>query len=154
MQERFSKTKDPQTVHHLAWTCVIGPEATADFLPILELAEKNAARYPNNTHYAICLGAARYRAGQFEEAIHQLEKAINSGAKDGYEPFTRLFLAMAHHRLGHAEAANQSLAKATQWLGHQITHDSRLDGGTWVRRRSCIRRPSAWWHSTANCRRS
>jgi serine/threonine protein kinase/uncharacterized protein HemY len=126
MQERFGRTKDAWAAHTVAWTCVLGPEATADFLPVLELAEKNVARHPKNYWYPICLGAARYRAGQFQAAIQQLE-ARNAEARDENEPHTCLFLAMAHHRLGHAEAATRWLAKATRWIEQAPTQRPPVD---------------------------
>jgi hypothetical protein len=59
-------------------------------------------RFPNT------LGAALYRARRFEEAIRRLEEGIR--LKGGTsEPRDWVFLAMAHHRLGHREDAHRYL---------------------------------------------
>jgi hypothetical protein len=56
------------------------------------------------------LGAALYRAGRFEAAIHRLDEGIQAlggeGAPNGFA-----LLAMAHHRLGHRDEARRWLAK-------------------------------------------
>ena len=50
------------------------------------------------------LGAALYRAGQFEEAIRRLDESIQTRG-DGGDPRGFAFLALAHYRLGHRDEA-------------------------------------------------
>ena len=38
-------------------------------------------------------------------------------AGEGGDPFDWLFLAMAHHRLGHAEEARSWLDRSVRWIG-------------------------------------
>src|SRR5262249_11805126 len=59
------------------------------------------------------LGAALYRAGRFEEAIQRLNTSITAQNDDGVFG-DWLFLAMAHHRLGHAAEARNWLDKTIQ----------------------------------------
>ena len=54
------------------------------------------------------LGAALYRAGRFEESIRRLEESI-AGRNGESQPQDWVFLALAHHRLGHG-------AEARRWL--------------------------------------
>src|SRR5262249_17083066 len=58
---------------------------------------------------------ARYRTGQFEEAIREMKKAVEV---DNY-PNAWLVLAMAHHRLGHKADARKWLARADQWFANE-----------------------------------
>jgi WD40 repeat protein/tetratricopeptide (TPR) repeat protein len=94
----------------LAWACVLAPDALADMGEVVQLAEKAYKQSPTpmvrNT-----LGAALYRAGKWEEAVKTLDQ--NQGESAAYD---WLFLAMAHHRLGHADQAREYLEKATAWL--------------------------------------
>jgi tetratricopeptide (TPR) repeat protein len=59
-------------------------------------------------------GIVLYRAGRFEEAIQRLNESIVAQNGDGvFQDW--LFLAMAHHRLGHADEARKWLDKTIQW---------------------------------------
>jgi WD40 repeat protein len=57
------------------------------------------------------LGAALLRDGKPTEAIKELEEAMKRNPKGG-SLWTKLFLALAHQRLGHREQANEWLKKA------------------------------------------
>jgi hypothetical protein len=78
------------------------------------------------------LGAILYRAGRFEEAIRQLRRAGELHGADG-TPFDALFLAMAHHQLGHAEEARRWLR-----LGRSVdpipTRDPGDRDASWISR--------------------
>jgi tetratricopeptide (TPR) repeat protein len=56
-------------------------------------------------------GAVLYRAGRFEEAAKTLREAMCL-QPDGGDFHAWLFLALAEHRLGHADAAQGAAAKA------------------------------------------
>jgi serine/threonine protein kinase/WD40 repeat protein/tetratricopeptide (TPR) repeat protein len=115
MLQRFSE--------EAVWTCTVTPYSGADPARIVSLAEAAIAKSPkgqgyvNQDHWHVNqLGAALYRAGRFEEAIRQLTEAT----KLGVHPYrsnmltTWYFLAMAHHRLGHADEARCWHDKAVQ----------------------------------------
>jgi serine/threonine protein kinase/Flp pilus assembly protein TadD len=116
MLQRFRKADDPTSVHLLAWTCVLAPEAVADTAQPVQLAEKAVANEPKNLQYLCTLGAALYRAGRFEEAVKRLTaaSALQANERQTAMAYTWFFLAMAHHRLGHADEARRWLDKATQ----------------------------------------
>jgi hypothetical protein len=63
------------------------------------------------------LGPALYRAGRFEAAAHSLDEALKLCKEKG-RATDWLFLALAHHRLGHADQARHWLNKASQWFEH------------------------------------
>jgi hypothetical protein len=56
-------------------------------------------------------GAVLYRAGRFEEATKALREGMSLHYAGG-DFHDWLFLALAEHRLGHAEAAQAAAAKA------------------------------------------
>jgi eukaryotic-like serine/threonine-protein kinase len=93
-----------------AQMCVLAGDALADPEQVVQLAERALAAEKSaagrNT-----LGAALYRAGKWEQAVATLDQ--NNGARAAFD---WLFLAMAHHRLGHTDQARQFLEKATAWI--------------------------------------
>ena len=64
------------------------------------------------------LGAILYRAGRFEEAVRQLERSVEVHGAGG-TPYDALFLAMAHHQLGHADEARRWLRLGTVRRSHR-----------------------------------
>jgi WD40 repeat protein/serine/threonine protein kinase/tetratricopeptide (TPR) repeat protein len=105
--DRWGKGADPNT---LAWLCVLAPDALADPGQIVQLAERAYKQSPT-TEVCNTLGAALYRAGKWKRAVETLDK--NQGA---FAASDWLFLAMAHHRLGHADKAREFLEKAVTWM--------------------------------------
>jgi tetratricopeptide (TPR) repeat protein len=70
------------------------------------------------------LGAALYRAGQFEQAIRRLEEGIRKRGSESL-PQDCTFLALAHHQLGHH-------AEAHAWLDRLRTYEPNgSDGAYW-----------------------
>ncbi len=75
-----------------------------------ELAVSGTPDAQRKASYLNTLGAAVYRAGRFDDAIRRLEEGIQlrnetSGPQDW------VFLAMAHHRLGHRDHAVRYLER-------------------------------------------
>ncbi len=73
---------------------------------------------PGNQLYLNTLGVAFYRAGKFAESVETLDKSLAAG-KGEFDAFDLFFLAMAHHRLGHREAARGCYDRALRWLREQ-----------------------------------
>ena len=115
MVQRFRQTADDDALLHVVSTCVLGENAVADFRPVLQGAEKLAARDPKIWFYVNRLGVALYRVGGLEAAVQQLNEAEKLAGGDG-SVWDCLFLAMAHRRLGQAEQAKKWLAKADDWM--------------------------------------
>src|SRR5262249_2372501 len=90
---RFGATEDPRVARLIARTCVLAPDAVADFAPVLRLAEKRAAGGADDFSPGDPLGAALYRAGRFEEAVQKLTAGGKTPGGSG--PWDALFLALA-----------------------------------------------------------
>jgi uncharacterized protein HemY len=96
---------------------------------VLQLAQRSVAGAPRDTWCLITLGAALSRAGQFEAAARHLELTLKKWPEDPYADARRdcgpllnwLVLAMAHHRLGHADAARRWLDRAAQTMDKEST---------------------------------
>jgi hypothetical protein len=93
---------------------VLIPDAVADREAPVRLAAAALAGHPGRgeewSHVPTTLGAALYRAGRFEEAIHRLNES-NQARNDGGDPKVVAFLALTHHRLGHSDEAKRWLDK-------------------------------------------
>ena len=120
--KRFGKSDDPMTVHVLDRMCVLAPGALADAAEPVKQAEHVLAakpidlvNWPGAVRYA--LGAARYRAGQYQEAVRSCQE---SGQR--YSRWTGTYLnwpilVLALHQQGQSqEARNRWLYGASQWL--------------------------------------
>jgi Flp pilus assembly protein TadD len=95
---------------------ILGREAVAEYQPVIALVESTVPKVSSSRsdlrHVLLrSLGALLYRAGRAEEAIVRLNEAIDA-EKGCSVPQDWLFLALAHHRLGHAAEAAQALQKA------------------------------------------
>ena len=117
--DRFGRTNNYNRANQLAWVCSLGPDGAADPQAPIRLAEVAVRNRPNNPNVLNTLAAALYRAGQYEEAIRQLEEAIRlrGGASI---PSDWVFLAMALHRLEHRD-------EARRWLDRLRNHESSTD---------------------------
>ena len=95
----------------LAWLKLNHPDpAHRDPSTAMTLAHRAAEICPDCAGYWNTLGAAYFRAGEFDSAIVSLD---HSTALDGVgSAFNDAFLAMAHARLGHQEQARHCLAHA------------------------------------------
>jgi tetratricopeptide (TPR) repeat protein len=102
MRQRFAVAEGQPVLEKLLWTSLLVPGAVSDYAALLPQAEKSV---PN------AVGAVLFRSGRPSEAIPKLEATLQKMATDLPNAF---FLAMAHHRAGHAEQARLSLAKAIE----------------------------------------
>jgi WD40 repeat protein/tetratricopeptide (TPR) repeat protein len=109
---RFSDGDDTIT-RLVAWTCGLGPEALADLKPVLRRAEKSAAANPKSAPHLLAFAALLYRSGQFAIAAQRLEEVAKLGGEKP-APAAILLTAMTEHRLGRAEDAKKTLAKAVK----------------------------------------
>ncbi len=129
--------KVAELANTVAWTCALAPNALSDVGVAVRISQKavNATEYTigwpgmkvskQAVLYLNTLGATFYRTGQFEFAVLLLDRAV-AAQFEGGTPVDWLFLAMAHHRLGHADKAKSWLDRADQWL-KQSTRDKPKD---------------------------
>jgi hypothetical protein len=86
---------------------------------MVRAVEAAVKQRPENAELRKTLGAALVRTGQPREAIAALEESIRVNGHGG-NAFDWLFLALAHHRLGHShfQEATAALATARDWIAH------------------------------------
>ena len=118
MLERFDRPPNADAAYWVAWTCVVVPDAVADWAKPLRFAEKAYADDSKNYDMINSLGAMLYRAGRFKEAAERLTEAEAAFQQTPGTPssivYNWLFQAMAHHRLGHTVEATSWLKKSVQ----------------------------------------
>jgi Flp pilus assembly protein TadD len=115
MLDKFGKTQDAEIANNVAWFCMRTPDCMTDFSQPLHLVEKSVELRPNQYFSLNTSGIALYRVGRFQDSILRLNEAIKAHGQGG-TPYDWLFLAMAHHRLGHADESKKWMTKAQQWL--------------------------------------
>ncbi len=109
------------------WAVVRQPYLNAFQYRFALLQAEHACRLlPGKGTFMTTLGAARYRAGNFREAIEILEKVERL---DNNSPTTLAFLAMAHHRIGQEVQARAVLARllALSDRLHRVKDGDALD---------------------------
>jgi WD40 repeat protein/tRNA A-37 threonylcarbamoyl transferase component Bud32 len=118
----YGQTEDAETAQGVAFLCVLGPQAVKDPALVVQLARKAVKSDPDNASYRFTLGAALYRAGDFDGAARELnlvEKGRGGGSIEA-----KLLLALAHHRLAHSKAAKDWYARALEQF-RQLRQDSQ-----------------------------
>jgi eukaryotic-like serine/threonine-protein kinase len=134
---RFGTSSDPNAVFWTVWTCVLAPDAVADWRPVVQLAEKAVADDPKNCDKLQGLGAVLYRAGRYQEAAKQLaeaEAAFPETQSPRTSPdYTGLFQAMTLHRLSRSDEAQQQLRRAVNDID-QPSEQTKIANAAWNRR--------------------
>jgi WD40 repeat protein/tetratricopeptide (TPR) repeat protein/tRNA A-37 threonylcarbamoyl transferase component Bud32 len=110
MLERFGATKSATTASRVLYTLLPTPDAVPDRSRLVSVAEVAAPDWQGNVRV---LGAALYRAGKPEEALRRFGESAAVWKPRGWD---WLFLAMIHHRLGHADQARRHLEKGVRWI--------------------------------------
>jgi tetratricopeptide (TPR) repeat protein len=111
--QRFGKSQNSEDAKYVAWSCALGPEALRELQPAVEAARRAVQANSKGGAERNALGAILYRAGQYDEAVKELNESIPLNGAGG-TAIDFLFLAMAHHRLGKPAEAQKWLEKATQ----------------------------------------
>ncbi len=115
---------DPEMANSAAMLCALGPHAVSDWSKPLALIEHSLswldkvmvqpgaeARLRKVRHaWLNTQGAVLYRAGRHALAVSRLDQAVAAHGGGMVEDW--LFLALAHHQLGHAAEAKKWLDKA------------------------------------------
>lgn len=124
MRRRFANTKVPEAASRVVLTCALTSAAATAPAELVALA-RVAAPWEHGS--VRCLGAALYRAGQYEQAVDCFRAAnriTHPAARDW------LFLAMAHARLGQHEEARRCLTRADDWIAQADQLDANDLSGT------------------------
>jgi tetratricopeptide (TPR) repeat protein len=93
------------------------------------------------------LGAALYRASEYEEAIGLLEESLTVDPHWNARAINYPFLAMAYHRLGRHDEARQALSKADQAIDEWTSARYEAGGQSYwvVSQGSTDFSPVFWW---------
>ncbi len=110
--ERFGGTGDPEVAYQVARAGSLAPGVTDHPETLAALAEKSVAFAPQQGWRHYVLGLALYRAGRYEEAVRQLDASRHVDPNWDATALAWPVLAMAHHRLGHADESMRSLVQA------------------------------------------
>jgi WD40 repeat protein len=111
------KVNTPEEAEFIAEICALGPTAPHELERAVALVQHAVERAtPYLRHATQCtLGAVLYRAGRAPDALAHLNESL--ALKGGRSALrVLLFLAMAHHRLGHTLDARRCLKEATRLI--------------------------------------
>jgi len=106
----FRHFDKPDIVRHVCYVSAAVPATPDEAQALLEMAKFATAATPNNPRPR---GAMNYRAGSYEAAIADMEQSARVYPRRAWD---WLFMAMAHHKLGHAEQAQRSFRNAVEWI--------------------------------------
>ncbi len=106
--DRFRTVADQHQLTALVELMALTDNPKEKLAKMIPLAEQTARDNPKTGYLTLLLGIYEYRAGDFAAAIQRLE-----AAEFRNEPWSKAFLAMAHHRLGQEKEAREWQARAT-----------------------------------------
>ncbi|MBI2481885.1 MAG: tetratricopeptide repeat protein, partial [Planctomycetia bacterium] len=113
--------------NNLAWLLAMGPDQTLrDIDRGVEFARRAVAQDWSDAVNRNTLGAALYRAGDYEEAVKHLECAI--AFVQGEKCADWLRLAMAHWQLDRQQQARECRAQALRLMQNQETWNAEVAG--------------------------
>lgn len=122
---RFGALNDPRECEWIGRACLLAPPTPEHLQKSIVLIDRALATdkstYPQwlYPYFLFARGLAEYRSGRYEQAL-----AICEGEAAGIlGPAPKFIAALAHHRLGHEEAARQALARANEgydWQGDPV----------------------------------
>jgi tetratricopeptide (TPR) repeat protein/WD40 repeat protein len=116
MIDQIDDTSDPFLAYTLARACALSPKPVVEPARAVGWAEQARAASPEKAWFLHALGLALYRKGDYEAAAARLKES----EKSGWSPVLNwLVLAMAEHRLGHADEARKYLDRATDYLDNR-----------------------------------
>jgi serine/threonine protein kinase/tetratricopeptide (TPR) repeat protein len=114
-----------QTMNGLAWLLANCPDPERrNPGRAIELARKTVATAPDVSANWNTLGAAQYRAQDWNAAVTALEKSM--ALSNGGDSFDWFFLTMAQWRLGRHEEARQRFDRAVEWREKNRPGDAEL----------------------------
>jgi serine/threonine protein kinase/uncharacterized protein HemY len=120
-----SGSNDPQDLNSVSWLLATSRFCELrDALRAVELAQKAVELAPEVGDYWNTLGAAQYRAGNWQGAIAALERSME--LRRGGDSFDWFFLAMARWQLGEREKARVWYERAVRWLATSAPDDNEL----------------------------
>jgi eukaryotic-like serine/threonine-protein kinase len=111
-EDPLTMSEDPLLLNNTSWLLAREPKRTPDeYRRAVRYAEAACRLVPQESTFVNTLGDARYRAGQYREALDDLNRSLklNAAQFGGPSPADLAFLAMAQHRLGQNAEARKTL---------------------------------------------
>jgi tetratricopeptide (TPR) repeat protein/predicted Ser/Thr protein kinase len=124
LRNHVDQTKDPRLAYELARACVVNEDMPAEPEQVIRWARMAAESAPLPWHRHV-VGAAYYRARDFEEALRWLGNLVERDWAMA-RPLNRFVLAMIHRRLGHAGRAAALREESNQL--YEEMESRRVDG--------------------------
>ena len=116
---------DPDAQNGMAWSLATDSDSSWRNAGLaVELSEKAIATRPTDGNIWNTVGAARYRNGQWKDAIAAFAKSMQ--LRNGGDSADWFFLAMCHWRLGDKDAAGKWYDQAVEWMDKNSPDDLEL----------------------------
>lgn len=117
MLDRFEKLAEqrPEIAERTARTCALAAESVPDWSRVERLAQRSVTGtdgHESRRYFVLAKGLAEHRAGRQGQAIEWLQDFAPRVKGTHVDATTFAALAMAHHRLGHADSARAALGSA------------------------------------------
>ena len=117
MLGRFDKLAEekPEIAERTAKTCALMAESVPDFSRVERLTELSLTgteKHQDRDFFELGKGLTDYRGGRYAQAIEWIERSAPKADGTHWDATAFAILAMAHHRLGHADQARASLESA------------------------------------------
>jgi eukaryotic-like serine/threonine-protein kinase len=147
MDKRFQGTTVNHFTMDLTRVSVLVPDAPADPARSVRVAEAIVAVDPHVHWFLHVLGAAHYRAGQYERAIQRLEESLAMDPHWSGRAINYPFLAMAFHRLGRQDEARHALSEAERAIDQWTQARYEASGRDYwvVSQGATVFWPVPWW---------
>jgi WD40 repeat protein len=114
-----SRSENPDALNEAAWQVVRTTGLTKEeYTLALRRAKAAVKAAAGDDIYLNTLGVAQYRLGLYEDALATLAKSEKPKAMQWVQPPVVAFQAMAHHRLGHKDHRDATLARLRETMKH------------------------------------
>lgn len=121
---------DSDEINQRSWQIVADASCAVRFYDLVANCASHLKRHlsaqPNNGAALNSLGVARYRLGEYEQAIADLLRSEE--LMDGNDAFNLFFIAMSQWQLGKREDALKTLDEAISWTKEHAANDLKLHG--------------------------
>src|SRR5262249_55509119 len=112
--QRLGRTTNRMAATYLCRACSLGAGSDAHPHRLVQLAGMGVGG-GNGAWPLYVLGLTHYHASQHDPAVQELRQSLERGPSWTAAALNWPVLAMAHHRLGHADEARQWLERAARW---------------------------------------
>jgi serine/threonine protein kinase/Flp pilus assembly protein TadD len=125
---RFGSNDDPQIAERIAKTLMLRPDASGDFEPAKRLVARSMTgteKHRFRWYFQMLDGLAGVRSGRYSDAVAGLESLKPKAGRGVLDATAFAILAMAHHHLGHREAARAALGDAQAIVAQRMPNPAQ-----------------------------